>query len=56
MCQLPEASIPQYIVVFSLDTTTALRHNPRQPLSVQGNSSGELGLDDRPRRTRRYGR
>src|ERR1700687_2538077 len=40
----PCATLPQYIVVFSLDTTVALGHNPRQHLSV----TGELGSRYRP--------
>ena len=38
MCQLPVGSVPQYIVVFVLDTTEGLRHNSRQHPSIQGNS------------------
>src|SRR4029077_6440498 len=40
------ASVPQYIVVFCLDTTASLGHNPRQHPFVPG----ELGSRDRPRR------
>src|ERR1700738_901611 len=46
MCQLPRATRPLYIVVFSLDTTAALLHNPRQHLSV----IGEFGSRYGPRR------
>ena len=46
MCQLRRATGPLYIVVFSLDTTAALRHNPRQHLSV----IGEFGSRYGPRR------
>src|ERR1700738_881415 len=46
MCQLPRATRPLYIVGFSLDTTAALRHNPRQHLSV----IGEFGSRYGPRR------
>src|SRR5258708_417480 len=58
MCQLPGATRPLYIVVFSLDTTAALRHNPRQHLSViRGNSGTAKGLAAkaaRPLREKRY--
>ena len=49
MCQLLCATQPQYIVVFSLDTTLPLGHNPRQQPSV----TGELGSRYRPSPQRR---